>query len=345
MKKALFTLGTLAAVATPIAAVVSCGSTTPTISKTESTKISVGDQEFLTHQNTKTGAKNLKEVADYLNSQLSLKPFDQMKVSPTSTYGFQAFTRWGDVEMEEYNMDNGWKASYPELAKKYNWTPADDWKSEYMSQTGWKRLNGDYQVFESIYPAFKSDFDYSNGADFKFDFVITESKMGDGNAFWAPLKTADGKDSVPLTFNQLSTQIKGYNVSTVTDDKLAKTKEAIINLSNMYALLNDQDKAIMLPYFDKPTWTSFKDVLTSPKVQEYIKTHIDSIYDAFCKYPATDVTAFATPGSFGDLSEALKAPTSSNLSLMLFDDFTPQKRTLILGVKLLEYIIDQAHIQ
>lgn len=332
MKKALYTIGALTAVVTPVIAVVSCGTTKQTIKKsTDATHLELNGKEFSDHPNTITGARNLPEVGEYLNKYLTLGSVDKMRMN---RYGLQGMTRFGDAELDEYNLDDGWIKEFEALNAKYNWSTKNDWTDEYKGSTGFKRFNGDFEIFENVHPKIKADFDYSNGGDLEIEFIIKDFNTPESLAYWTPLKAADGSTSVPITASQLSA-MKNYYVEPAAD--AAKAKLAIQHISNAYTLIQDKDQlSILKQYFDKSIWETFTNVFTTDKVQKWISDNIDSIYDKWTKYPATDAK------SLDGMEATMAHPDLLGVMMYLVNDFGGEKLNIINGIVLLKYLVDDA---
>lgn len=340
MKKALYTLGALTAVVTPVIAVVSCGSEKQTIRKstsTTNTQEAANSQEaaksdFVQYNPTISGAKDLPAVGDYINKHLTLRPFAEMHLGQ---YGIQSMDRFGSSEIDEYNMDNGWIQEYEKLNTTYHWN-GKSFHDEYVSPFGFRRFNDHFEVFLNFTPNFKPDFDYSNGADMSLVFAIKDKDdSSDSLAFWSPLKTADNKTSIAVTADQLK-GMPNYSVRTAADADLATAKQAIKNITKAYSVADKDDIGMLKGYFDKDTWKSFSETFLNPNVQTYIDSHIDSIYDTWVKYPATDASSLAA------MAGIMAHPTLSGLTSLVTDDHDGKKLNIINGVLLLKYIIDQA---
>lgn len=332
MKKSLYTLGALTATITPVVAVVSCGTTNQTIKKTsDDTSLKLQGQEFVDHPNSLTGAKNLYQVGQYLNQYLTLKPVAEMKMD---RYGLQAMTRFGDAELAEYNLDDGWINEFNALNEKFKWSTRNDWTDEYRGSTGFQRFNGDFEIFENVRPAIKSDFDYTNGGDLQIQFIIKDFNSPESLAYWSFLDAADGKNSVPVSIEQLKA-MKNFSVSPAADP--VKAKMTIQHISNAFNLIDDKKQlSILKQYFDKSIWETFSTVLKTDKVQKWISNNIDSIYDKWVKYPATDAKSL-------DAMESIMAhPDVVGVMTYLLNDFSGEKLNIINGVCLLKYIVDEA---
>lgn len=344
MKKALYTIGALTAVVTPVVAAVSCGTTKQTIKKAnEITFYDLNGKEFLDHPNTVTGARNLPEVGKYLNKYLTLRPFSEMKLNK---YGIQAMTRFGHDELNEYNLDDGWIDEFKVLNAKYKWVQSDNYNDEYEGSTGFKRFNGDFEIFENVYPEIKSDLDYSNGANLKIDFVIKDKKPSDSLAYWESLKTADDQNSIPITADQLKS-MKNYYVEPAADP--VKAKETIKNISNAYSLIQDKNQLDMLKqYFNEGMWRAFSDLFTKEQVQKWISDNIDAIYDKWVKYPATDAKTLDGSSLIGDQTmsfnfyDAMKHPDYASIFAFIIKDDRGEKLNIMNGIVFLKYLIDEA---
>lgn len=346
MKKALYTIGALTAVVTPVVAAVSCGTTKQVIKKQkEVTFYDLNGKEFPEHENTITGAKNLPEVGEYLNKYLTLKPFSEMRLQD---YGLQAMTRFGDDELDEYNLDDGWIKEFDTLNAKYKWSSTNNWRDEYKGSTGFQRFNGDFEIFENVFPEMKPDFDYSNGASLKIDFVIKDKKPSDSLAYWESLKTNDDKGFIPVTADQLKS-MKNYYVEPAADP--IKAKETIKNISNAYSAIdNKKDLATLKQYFNKGMWDAFSSTFVKPEVQQWISSNIDHIYDKWVKYPATDAKTLdgslspsleKIPGVFS-LHDAMKKPDAINIMTLIIKDDIGEKLNIMNGIILLKYLVDEA---
>lgn len=333
MKKLFYTLGAVAATVTPVVAVVSCGSQDKTIQLNTIEKI-IGGR----HDSSKTewtGCHYISDVNAYLNRNLVLK--DPSANIDHLDYGFQSLTRFGDQELVQFGLDNGWYDEAVRLNNIHHWTNETDKEKiaikEYEKGQGFKRFNGEFQIFESIYLDPKLDFDYTKGGDFVFEFNVKDNKDPEAHAHYSRLLTADKKSSIHMSAEAIA-KLRHYNVSEAANKE--KAKEAIEALANIFSRVDSGLKPALKSYFDEANWNFLEVEMSKQSAKDYINSHLDSIYEKFVKYPGLDATKLE-----GMLPGLLKPGYDTLLPWLVADN--ELKNNLIFGIRILNFIYQNDH--
>lgn len=333
MKKLFYTLGAVAATVTPVVAVVSCGSQDKTIQLNTIEKI-IGGR----HDSSKTewtGCHYISDVNAYLNRNLVLK--DPSANIDHLDYGFQSLTRFGDQELVQFGLDNGWYDEAVRLNNIHHWSKETDKEkiaiAEYKKGAGFERFNGEFQIFESIYLEPRADFDYTNGGELVFEFNVKDNKDLEAHAHYSRLLTADKKSSIHLAPATIA-KLRNYSVSEATNKD--KAKEAIEALANIFSNIDETNKSVLKSYFDEENWNFLQTEMAKESAKDYIHTHLDDIYDKFVKYPGVDATLLE-----GMLPGFQKPSLDKLLPWLIMDK--GEKNNLIFGIRLLKFIYENDH--